>query len=83
MITYAFEIRKWEKVHDWCVENCDELHISKEDSGLKELRYHMNLYIKHGTVWAGYIELPTIKRHLHVILPNNPTMDIRVVLKAL
>ena len=29
MITYAFEIRKWEKVHEYCVENCDELHISK------------------------------------------------------
>jgi hypothetical protein len=60
----------------------NELHISPEDSGLKELSRRMSLYIKNGTTWAGYIALPTIKRHLHVILPNNPAMDIRVVLKV-
>lgn len=60
----------------------DELHISQEDSGLKELSRRLTMFIKYGTVWAGYIELPTIKRHLHVILPNNPDMPIRVVLKA-
>lgn len=61
----------------------DELHIPMEDSGMKELSRRLTMYIKYGSVWAGYIELPTIKRHLHVILPNNPAMEIRVVLKAI
>ena len=60
----------------------NELHIPVDDPGLKELSRHMSMYIKYGTVWAGYIQLPSIKRHLHVIFPNNPAMDIRVVLKA-
>lgn len=60
----------------------DELKISQDDPGIKQLGLHLTAFIKYGKVWAGYIELPTIKRHLHVILPNNPAMDIRVVLKA-
>lgn len=60
----------------------DELHVPAEDPGLKELGRHLTMFIKYGTVWAGYIELATIKRHLHVILPNNPHMPIRAVLKA-
>jgi len=60
----------------------DELHISPEDPGVKELGRHLTAYIKYNKVFAGYIQLPTIKRHLHVILPNNPYMEIRVVLKA-
>ena len=61
----------------------DELHIPDNDSGLKELSQRLTAYIKYNKVFAGYIELPTLKRHLHVIMPNNPAMDIRVVLKAL
>jgi hypothetical protein len=60
----------------------DELHIPSDDSGLKELSRRMTAYIKYGSVWAGYIAIPTLKRHLHVILPNNPAMEIRVVIKA-
>jgi len=60
----------------------DELHIPLEDSGMKELSRRLTMFIKYNKVFAGYIELPTIKRHLHVILPNNPNMPIRVVLKA-
>lgn len=56
--------------------------IDKNDPGLKELGQRLTPYIKHGKVWAGYIELVSIKRHLHVILPNNPVMPIRVVLKS-
>lgn len=61
----------------------NELRIPTEDPGLKELGRRLTAYVKHGSVWAGYIELPSIKRHLHVILPNNPAMEIRVVLKGL
>ena len=60
----------------------DELHISSDDSGIKELGQRLTAYIKYGKVFAGYIQLPTIKRHLHVILPNHPAMEMRVVLKA-
>ena len=60
----------------------DELHIPVDDPGMKELSRRMSMYIKHGNVWAGYIAIPSIKRHLHVIFPNNPAMEIRVVLKA-
>jgi hypothetical protein len=59
-----------------------ELRIPATDSGLKELGRRLSAYVKSGSVWAGYIEIPSIKRHLHVILPNNPAMDIHVVLKA-
>jgi len=61
----------------------DEIHIPMNDSGMKELSRHLHMYVKYGKVWAGYIELPTIKRHLHVILPNNPLMEIRVVIKQI
>ena len=61
----------------------NELHIPKEDSGSKELSQRLSDYVKSGKVWSGYIQLPTLKRHLHVILPSNPVMPIRVVLKAL
>jgi hypothetical protein len=61
----------------------NEVKISESDPGLKELSRRLTAFIKYGSVWAGYIELPTIKRHLHVILPNNPSMPIRIVLKAL
>jgi len=60
----------------------NEFHISANDSGLKELSRRLSDYVKHNTIWAGYIELPTIKKHLHVILPNNPIMPIRIVLKT-
>jgi len=60
----------------------DEVKIPVDDPGLKELGRRLTMYIKYGSIWAGYIELPTIKRHLHVILPTNPAMEIRVVLKA-
>jgi hypothetical protein len=60
-----------------------ELHVPDSDAGLKELGRRLTAFIKYGSVWAGYIELPSIKRHLHVVLPNNPAMEIRVVLKAL
>ena len=60
----------------------DEVKIPAEDPGLKELGRRLTMYIKYGSIWAGYIQLPTIKRHLHVILPNNPAMEMRVVLKA-
>ena len=59
----------------------NELHVPKED--LRELSQRLSDYVKTGKVWTGYIQLPTLKRHLHVILPNNPVMPIRVVLKAL
>ena len=59
----------------------NELHVPLKD--LKELSQHLSDYVKTGKVWSGYIQLPTLKRHLHVILPNNPAMPIRVVLKAL
>ena len=61
----------------------NELHVPKEDSGARELSLRLSDYVKTGKVWSGYIQLPTLKRHLHVILPNNPVMPIRVVLKAL
>jgi len=61
----------------------NELHIPKEDSGSKELSQRLSDYVKTGNAWSGYIQLPTLKRHLHVILPSNPAMPIRVVLKAL
>ena len=61
----------------------DQLHIPADDAGLKELGRRLSAYVKHGSVWAGYIEIPSIKRHLHVILPSNPAMEIRVVLKGL
>jgi len=59
----------------------NELHVPLKD--LKELSQHLSDYVKTGKVWTGYIPIPTLKRHLHVILPNNPAMPIRVVLKAL
>ena len=59
----------------------NELHVPLKD--LSGLSRHLTMYIKYGKVWSGYIQLPTLKRHLHVILPNNPDMPIRVVLKAL
>ena len=59
----------------------NELHVPLKD--LKELSQHLSDYVKTGKVWSGYIQLPILKRHLHVILPNNPAMPIRVVLKAL
>jgi len=61
----------------------NELHVPKEDSGARELSQRLSDYVKTGIVWSGYIQLPTLKRHLHVILPSNPLMPIRVVLKAL
>jgi hypothetical protein len=61
----------------------NELQIPKEDSGVRELSQRLSDYVKTGKVWTGYIQLPTLKRHLHVILPHNPVMPIRVVLKAL
>ena len=61
----------------------NELHIPKEDPGSRELSQRLSTYVKTGMVWSGYIQLPTLKRHLHVILPSNPVMPIRVVLKAL
>jgi hypothetical protein len=60
----------------------DELKISPEDPGMKELGLRLTAFIKYNKIFAGYIQLPTTKRHLHVILPNNPAMEIRVVLKA-
>lgn len=60
----------------------NEMKISPNDPGLKELGQRLTAYIKYGNIWAGYIQLPTIRRHLHVILPNNPAMEIRVILKA-
>lgn len=59
----------------------NELHVPLKD--LKELSQHLSDYVKTGKVWSGYIQLPTLKRHLHVILPHNPAMPIRVVLKGL
>lgn len=68
-------IRIMKKLHN-------ELRIPANDPGLKELGRRLSAYVKSGSVWAGYIEIPSIKRHLHVILPNNPAMEIRVVLKV-
>ena len=59
-----------------------ELHIPDTDTGIKELGQRMTAFIKYGKVWAGYIHIPSIDRDLHVVLPNNPDMPIRVVLKA-
>jgi hypothetical protein len=42
----------------------------------------MNMYIKYDKVWAGYIDIPTIKRHLHVIFPNRVDLPILCVVKA-
>jgi len=61
----------------------DEVKIPEADPGLKDLSRRLTAFVKYGSVWAGYIELPTIKRHLHVVLPNNPAMAIRIVIKAL
>lgn len=60
----------------------NELHIPADDPGIKELSSRMNDYIKHGKVWSGYIQLVSIKRHLHVIFPTNPVFEIRAVIKA-
>jgi len=59
----------------------DELHIPQNDPGMKELSQRLSDFVKYNKVFAGYIEIPTLKRHLHVILPNNPAMDIRAVFK--
>jgi len=59
----------------------NELHVPKEDPGAKELSKRLSDYVKSQKSWAGYIQFPTLKRHLHVILPNNPAMDIRAVFK--
>lgn len=61
----------------------NELHVPDTDIGLKELGRRLTAFIKYGKVWAGYIHLPSIQRDLHVVLPNNPDMEIRVVLKAI
>lgn len=68
-------VRIMKKLHN-------ELKIPANDSGLKELGSRLSAYVKSGSAWAGYIQIPSIKRHLHVILPNNPAMEIRVVIKA-
>lgn len=60
-----------------------ELHVPKDDPGAKELSRRLSDYVKNGKPWSGYIALVSLKRHLHVILPVNPAMDIRVVLKAI
>jgi hypothetical protein len=60
-----------------------ELKIPDSDPGIKELSQRLSAYVKYNKVFAGYIQFPTIKRHLHVIMPNNPAMEIRAVLKAL
>ena len=60
----------------------DELHIPMDDPGMKQLSQQMTMYIKYGKVWAGYIQLVSIKRHLHVIFPNRDDLEIRCVIKA-
>lgn len=59
-----------------------ELHVPKNDPGAKELSTRLSDYVKNGKPWAGYIAILSLKRHLHVILPSNPAMEIRVILKG-
>lgn len=59
-----------------------ELHVPDTDDGLKELGRRLTAFIKYGKVWAGYIRIPYLNKDIHVVLPNNPEMPIRVVLKA-
>jgi hypothetical protein len=61
----------------------NEVHIPETDPGLKLLSSRLTAYVKYGSVWAGYVAFPSIKRTLHVILPNNPAMPLRAVFKAL
>jgi hypothetical protein len=59
-----------------------ELHVPRTDPGAKELSRRLSDYVKTGKTWTGYIAILSLKRHLHVILPSNPAMEIRVVLKS-
>jgi hypothetical protein len=59
-----------------------ELHVPKTDPGAKELSTRLSEYVKYGKPWSGYIAILSLKRHVHVILPANPDMEIRVVLKG-
>jgi hypothetical protein len=59
----------------------DELHVPEDDPGMKELSQRLTAYVKYNKIFAGYIQIPSLKRHLHVIMPNNPAMEIRAVFK--
>lgn len=60
----------------------NQLHVPRDDPGAKELSRRLSDFVKNGKPWAGYIAILSLKRHLHVILPANPAMDIRVVVKG-
>jgi len=60
----------------------NQLHVPRDDPGAKELSRRLSDFVKNGKPWAGYIAILSLKRHLHVILPANPVMEIRVVVKG-
>lgn len=59
-----------------------QLQVPRTDPGAKELSRRLSDYIKTGVPWTGYIAILSLKRHLHVILPTNPAMEIVVVVKG-